>query len=172
MAGQFFITVVSGAKKFLAAIQTSAGVGDAGKIAALDATGRFDISMMPTGVGAASTATATASATITAGMATNLYTNAGALNVRPADNTTAGSEANSFATAGITSGTSGSVQITSGIVSGLSGLTPGAKLYLGTTGGVTATAPSATGNVLQVVGRALSSSTFEFNPDPDPVSYS
>jgi hypothetical protein len=47
----------------------------------------------------------------------------------------------------------------------MSGLTPGAKYFLATTaGGVSATAPSGSGNVVQPVGVAINATTLSFNP--------
>ena len=52
MAGQAFLARVAGKTKQIFGIQSSAGAADAGKIPALDATGRLDASMMPVGIGA------------------------------------------------------------------------------------------------------------------------
>jgi hypothetical protein len=46
--------------------------------------------------------------------------------------------------------------------------TPGAQLFVSTTtGAITATAPSGTGDIVQVVGYAESATTIYFNPSPD-----
>lgn len=148
-----------------APIATSAGAGSAGTIPKLNSAGAIDATMMPSGVGANSVS-ATASATITAGQLVNIYNNAGALAVRPADNTAAGSEANGYATAGITSGASGSVNLGPGSVTGLTGLTLGSRYYLGTVGAITTTAPSTTNNVVQAVGIATSTTALDFQPAP------
>jgi hypothetical protein len=51
----------------------------------------------------------------------------------------------------------------------LTGLTGGAMYFLSTTaGGVTSTAPSASGNVVQKLGRALSATEINFEPS-DPI---
>lgn len=47
MAGNLYMTVVAGAKKLLAALQTSAGAGSAGNLVALGSTGIIDYSMLP-----------------------------------------------------------------------------------------------------------------------------
>jgi hypothetical protein len=52
-----------------------------------------------------------------------------------------------------------------GWVTGLSSLTAGAKQYVSTTGGdITETAPSATGDIVRVVGYAMSTTEMFFNP--------
>lgn len=45
------------------------------------------------------------------------------------------------------------------------GLTAGAMYYLGTSGGITTTAPSNPGDVVQRLGRAKNATTLVFNPD-------
>ena len=60
MATQGFLARVAGKTKQIFATTTSAGAADAGKIPALDGAGRFDMSMMPLGIGA-NTTQATAS---------------------------------------------------------------------------------------------------------------
>jgi hypothetical protein len=172
MAVPKILQIVSGVKAVYNALLSSAGAGSANQIPALDATGRLDISFMPSGIGGSVSPTLTASAVITAGMLTNIYNNAGVASVRPADNTAVGSEANSWANAGIASGGTGTVTL-AGIVAGsaLAGLTAGVKYFLGTVGAVTTTAPATAGNVIQPVGVALSATTLEFMPDPAPVTY-
>ncbi len=49
MAGNKYLQLQSGSYVETAAIQTSAGAADAGKIAALDSSGKFDASMLPAG---------------------------------------------------------------------------------------------------------------------------
>lgn len=196
MAGNAYLTIVSGIKTLVRGNQTSAGAGDAGKLVALNSAGFVDptmttiagtlaagtnVSVTGTGTtaspytisstasGGVTTVTATASATISAGMLVNFYNNAGALDARPADNSAAGSEANGFATAGVTNGASGTFTL-GGIITGLSGLTIGATYFLGTVGGITTTAPTAAGTNLQVVGKAISATQLEFTPDPAPVT--
>ena len=74
-----------------AAIISSAGAGDSGKIIALDAAGRIDNSMMPVGIGTDSGAV-TASENLSAGDFVNIWNSTGA-KVRKADATTAGKRA-------------------------------------------------------------------------------
>lgn len=196
MAGNAYLAIVNGIKTLVRANQTSAGAGDAGKLVALNASGFVDPTMTTiagtvaagtnvtvtgsgttaspytissTSSGGATTVTCVTSAAISAGMLINLYSNGGVLTARPADNTAAGSEANGFALAGVSSGASGTFNL-GGIITGLSGLTIGATYYLGTVGAVTPTAPTTAGNNLQVAGKAISATQLEFNPDPAPVT--
>ena len=71
-------------------------------------------------------------------------------------------EAFYFATAGIAAAASGFFQ-SSGILAGLSGLTPGATYYLSptTAGAMVTTAPTATGQFVVRLGKALSATEFE-----------
>lgn len=165
MAGDKFLYQNSGVITEKAALQTSAGAGDAGKVVALDSTGRIDSTMMPVGVGAEYD-TIIASENLTAGNLVNIWTNAGVTNVRKADATTAGKEANGFVLSAVTANGSNTIAVYRSSQSNtqVSGLTPGASYWLATTaGGVTATPPSASGNVVQYVGKAISATVLAFD---------
>jgi hypothetical protein len=118
---------------------------------------------MPTGVGA-NTKTALASEAISAGNLVNLYNNAGTLNARKADNTTAGKEANAVALAPVSSAAMGTFYLPGVTITGLSSMTAGAIGWLGTAGAVTFTAPTTSGNVSQRVGFAEDATNFYFFP--------
>jgi len=149
------------------ATASSAGAGDAGKIIALDGTGKIDNTMMPTGVGA-ETKSLTTSEDLAAGDWVNVYDATGTPTARKADATTTGKLANGFVLAGSTSGNNATVYVT-GINTQVSGLTGGSDYYLDTTaGGETDTAPSASGNVVQRLGKALSATEIAFEPG-DPI---
>ena len=162
MPAQKFINIVAGIWTQIASVDTSAGAGDAGKIVALDADGKINANMMPTGIGA-ETATITASEALSAGNLVNVYNNGGTPNVRKADATTAGKEANGFVLASVSSSASATVY-TEGMITGLSGLTPGPQFLATTAGASTVTAPSGSGNVVQRVGVATSTTTLAFSP--------
>lgn len=159
----------SGRLKEVQPITTSAGAGDASKIAQTDSTGRFDISLMPVGVGQEVTVAAS-SENLTAGNWVNLYSNAGTCNVRKADATTNAKPCHGFVLANVTSPANATVYGISNKNTACSGLTVGSDYFLNTTaGGETATAPSATGNVVQLLGRSetstamvLVSGTYDF----------
>lgn len=158
-----FLNITSGVPTQETAINTSAGAGDANKIAKLDATGRFDSTMMPVGTDIETQAIVTSEA-LSAGDLVNLWNSTG-LKARKADATAAGKETHGFVTASASSGGTATVYF-DGIVSGLSGLTVGARQFLATTAGArTETAPSTGGNMAQVVGVGLSATTMKFRPE-------
>jgi hypothetical protein len=160
---QKFLRLLSGVISELEALITSAGAGDAGKIPALDATGKLDNSFMPVGIGADSKILP-ASENLAAGDLVNVWNDSGTAKARKADATTAGKEANGFVLSAVTLGNNATVYF-DGTDTQLSSLTPGVVYYLATTaGGVTDTPPSGSGNVLQRVGRALSATELTFEP--------
>jgi hypothetical protein len=91
MAGNKYIAMIAGLLTEVAASQTSAGAGDAGKIPALDAAGKLDTTFMPTGVGA-DTASITTSEALAAGDLVNIHNSTGA-KARKADASVSGKEA-------------------------------------------------------------------------------
>ena len=138
---------------------TSAGAGDAGKLPALDATGKLDTSFMPVGI-AADTATVEASEDLAAGDFVNIYDNTGAL-CRKADATTAGKEAHGFVLEAVTSGNNATIYF-EGSNTQVTGQTPGRVFLSATAGLATATAPSGSGNVVQRIGIAVSATVVNF----------
>lgn len=145
-------------------LQSSAGAGDAGKIPALDAAGKLDASMMPTGI-AADTASIVASENLAAGDLVNIYDNSGTSNCRKADGTTTGKPAHGFVLASVTSSASATVYF-AGSNSQVSGLTPGPQYLSGATAGLTTHTPvTGSGKTLQRVGVAIDATTLKFEPD-------
>lgn len=162
MAGNKYFGNVDGFQKEIATVQTSAGAGDGGKIPALDSTGVFDISLMPVGVGA-EVVVAPTSENLTAGQFVNLYDNGGVINARKADATTNAKPADGFVLANVTSPANATVYLISSNNTALSGLTVGANYWLSTSaGGITATAPSSAGNIVQRLGKAKSATVLIF----------
>lgn len=156
MSIQSFISLVSGKLTQLFPTQISAGTSSAGNIVALNNLGVIDSSMIiPTTV---LTTNAVASETILAGAIVNIWDNAGVPNLRNADNTAVGKTAHGYAPSAITSGATGIINL-QGLNNLYSSLTPGSYYYLGTIGTVTITAPSTTGNVEQIIGVAVNSTT-------------
>ncbi len=150
-----YLELANGAIAEREATVATAGAGDAGKLVGLDAAGKLDASVLPTGVGA-DTVQATASENLSAGDYVNLWSNAGTFSARKADATTNGKPADGYVTAAVTSGNTATVY-KDGQNPSLASLTVGATYYLSTTpGGVTATPPSTAGNVVQPVGKAKS----------------
>lgn len=139
------------------ATTSSAGAGDAGKIVALDAGGKLDNTMMPTGIGA-DVAVIASSENLAAGDLVNIWNDGGTAKVRKADASAAGKEAHGFVLDAVTSPANATVYF-EGTNDQVTGLTPGPQ-YLSTTAGIaTATPPSTTGQVVQRVGVATAATS-------------
>lgn len=143
---------------------TSGGAPDADKIVALDASGRLALAMMPVGVGVDAN-TVTTTEILASGDIVNVH----AGGVRKADATTVGKRANGFVLSGFANATPALVYA-EGTVTGLTGLTLGGDVFLSITAGVvTQTPPSAAGNVVQRLGVAVSTTSFNFDPS-EPIT--
>ena len=103
-----------------------------------------------------------ASEDIADGAFCNIWSNTGVCELRNADNSDPAKTADVFVLKG--AGAGGVPQIYgSGTVNpAVSGLAPGAGYWLGTAGGVSATAPTHSGDVVQFVGKALSATAMLF----------
>ena len=142
---------------------SSAGAGDSGKFTQLDAAGKLDSTVMPTGVGA-DTKTFVASETLAAGDLVNIWDDSGTPKVRKADASGgAAKAADGFVLSGFASAATATVYF-DGTTTGLSGLTGGVRQYLsGSSAGTpTATAPTTSAYNQQSVGKALSSTELSF----------
>lgn len=138
---------------------TSAGAGDSGKLPALDATGKLSTTFLPSGI-AADVAIVPASEALAAGDLVNLYDATGA-KCRKADASTAGKEAHGFVLAAVDNEANATVYF-EGSNDQVSGMTPG-RLFLSATPGLaTSTAPSASGNIVQRVGFATAATSMNF----------
>jgi hypothetical protein len=163
MSGNKYISNNAGSLTEVAAIQTSAGAGDAGKIPALDSTGRLDATLMPVGIGA-DTATIAASENLAAGNFVNIYDSTGALDgsgarARKSDGSAAGKEVHGFVLSAVTSGENALVYF-EGPNTQVTGATPGVVFMSATTpGGFTSTAPTTAGHVVQRIGVATSATS-------------
>ena len=137
----------------------SAGAADAGKVAALDGSGKLDTTVLPTGVGV-DTAAVTASEALAAGDFVNIHSSTGA-KARKADATIAGKEAHGFVLAAVAAAGQATVYF-EGTNNQVTGQTPG-RVYLQATAGLAgAAAPTGSGNVVQVVGFAISATAINF----------
>lgn len=164
MAAKKYISINAGVLTEVQSTVTSAGAGDDGKIVALDSTGRLSNTMMPVGAGS-ETDSIVSSENLSAGNLVNIWSDGGVTKVRKADATVVGKEANGFVLSAVTAPAAAVVHRISQSNTQLSGLTPGATYYLSTTaGGVTLTAPSAAGNIVQSVGKAFDATTLIFDP--------
>ena len=161
-----FLNLTGGVPTQEVAVGTSAGAGDANKIPKLDAAGKLDITMMPTGAGPDAT-TITTSEALSAGDFVNLHNSTG-IKARKADATTSGKEAHGYVLSAVGSGASATVYF-DGVNTAVTGRTVGARQFLGTTAGLPVeTAPSATGNMAQILGVALSATSILFRAN-DPI---
>ena len=160
MSAKKFLRLVGGIITEVFGVQSSAGAGNAGDLVALDDTGRINNDMMPVGIGA-DTAVINASETLAAGNWVNVWNDASTAKVRKADATTAGKEVHGFVLSAVTSGNPATVYF-EGTNTQVTGQTPG-PVYLQTTAGAGGTTiPSASGNVVQQVGVALSATSVNF----------
>lgn len=161
-----YIAIVNGIRTEVEGTVVSAGAADAGKIVALNASGKLDDSVMPAGIGADNASVLTSEA-LAAGDLVNIYNNAGTANARKADASTVGKEAHGFVKQAYGSGVL-AVIYAEGNNDQVTGLTPG-RQYLSTTPGLsTHTPPSASGNVVQPVGVATAAANLSFEAD-DPT---
>ena len=160
MPAKKFLRLVNGVLTEIFGVQTSAGAANAGDLVSLDDTGRIHTSMLPVGIGA-DTATLTASETLAAGDWVNVWNDASTAKVRKADATNAGKEVHGFVLSAVTSGSPATVYF-EGTNTQVAGQTPG-PVYLQTTAGRGgATIPSASGNVVQSIGVAVSATAVNF----------
>ena len=167
MSTNKFLTVVSGVTRLVQAIASSAGAGDADKVVATGSDGKIDVTLMPTGIGP-NVALIEASENLAAGDFVNIHDSTGA-KVRKADASN-GRSAHGFVLSSVTSGQDATVY-RSGSNTALTSLTPGASYYLSTSsaGLPTATAPTASGTIVQQLGVAESTTAIIFEYDA-PIS--
>lgn len=160
------IQLVSGVQTEVEANVTSAGGADSGKLVALDAGGKLDVTVMPTSV-AAEVIVLASSENLAAGDLVNIWNDAATPKVRKADATVAGKEADGFVLAAVTSPADATVYLPGQENDQASGLTGGNVLYLSeaTAGLATPTAPSTSANVVQRVGKAFSATQYIFLPN-------
>lgn len=164
MAAKKFLRNVAGTITEVFGIQTSAGAGNAGDVAVLDDTGRFDSSLMPVGV-AAPTATITTSEALADGDFVNIWNSAGTFKVRKADGSTSGKEAHGFVLASYGSAAPATVYFPGDENTHVTGATAGVTYLSATTpGGFQSTAPTATGQIIQRLGVAVLATEIVFEP--------
>jgi hypothetical protein len=138
-------------------IVSSAGAGDAGKLAQVDVNGKFDVSLMPTGIGA-DTQSVLTSEVLVAGDFVNIYDNSGTRNCRKANAADNTKPANGFVLSGFDSGATALVYVrglnTSVPVGTFVAANVGKKVFLSpsTAGTATLTIPASTGQIAQVLG--------------------
>jgi hypothetical protein len=102
---------------------------------------------------------------LTAGDMVNIVTSGGVSKAQRANATDASRPADGFVAAAHVAGSIAAVFALTGLHLNVSGLTPGTTYFLATAdGAITATAPSGSGNLVQVVGKALSATALMFLP--------
>lgn len=144
---------------------TSTGVPEAGKTPLLDSTGRLDASTMPVGI-TPETGSLTASESLADGDFVNIWNDAGTPKVRKADGSTTGKEAHGFVLAA-TAASGTALVYFEGANTHLTGLTAGPRFLSATVpGGTQATAPTGSGQIIQQLGIAYSSTNLTFEPQP------
>ena len=151
-----------GKKKLLEATDSSTGAADAGEVVALNADGLIDPSMLPD----QDVTSIVTFENVTAGDYVNIFDDGGTVKVRLADNS------NDRPAHGFVKDTTVAPAPVNVFFEGanpnLSGLTEGARIYLGTTGGVIETPldptnPADDGKLHQLLGWAVSDT--EVNTD-------
>lgn len=156
------LQIVNGRPTEVEATVVSAGSGNAGDVVALDANGKVDLSVLPTGIGP-DVAVIEASENLDAGDYVNIYDSTGAL-CRKADASTASAAkmAHGFVLDNVTSGNNATIYF-EGQNTALTGLTPGTTYVLShsTPGEVVdlASASTTAGHILQVIGIATATDT-------------
>ena len=153
-------SLLSGRETMVEATVVSTGVAEAGDIVALDAAGKIDVSLLPTGVGPA-VQVLIADENLSAGDFVNIFDNGGTPTVRLADSTN-DRRAVGYVKEAVTAGNNATVYF-EGLNDDLSGLVAGQRLYLDASGDVQSTAPSLAGGdvIHQYLGKALSATSMD-----------
>lgn len=157
MAGDKYLYNNAGNATEKAAIQSSAGAGDAGKIPALDSSGRLDISMVPAGL-TVEAETIVAFEDLAAGDFVNVFLDSATTKVRKADASGGvAKKADGYVLAAVSTGANATVYY-GNINNQLSSKTKGAIQFLSgsTPGATTETAPSTAAYIIQKLGKAVS----------------
>lgn len=140
---------------------TSAGVGSAAKVVQLDSNGKLDVTVLPTGIGA-DTGTLTASEALAAGDFVNVWNNSTVPSVRKADASVSGKEADGFVLAAYAAAASALVYF-EGTNNQVTGQVAGKVFLSATTAGKGGAAvPTGTGQIVQVIGFAVSATAINF----------
>jgi len=135
----------------------SAGAGDAGKPILTNGSGKLDETMLPTGLGA-DVWSHVASEALAAGDFVNIWDT---FKVRKADATTEGKHAMGFVKVAVANGATATVYF-EGTNDQVTGQVAGDVFLQTTAGRGGATVPSATGNVVQRIGFAVSATAVNF----------
>jgi hypothetical protein len=156
MADKYIKLNQNGYLEEVVATSISTGVDSAGKIIALDAQGKIDSSLLPTGVGEEVKVLPTYEA-LAAGDFVNVFSDAGTIKVRKADASSIGKGADGFVLQSYGASVDANVYL-AGFNNALSGLTGGSVYFLSdvTPGAISLTPPTTAGHVVQRIGKAVS----------------
>lgn len=167
MAAPRFLALIAGGYRQVVAAQVG-GSGSPEMIVATNASGVIDPSFFGANVGP-DIVVVPASEALSAGASVNLWVNSGATNARNSDASQpdGGKPCDGFVLAAVASGGMASVY-RNGLNTSKTGLSPGLDYYLdpATPGGVTSTPPSTAGQTLQKVGKAITATSLDFQPQP------
>lgn len=167
MSDKYLSIGADGRDTEIEATATSTGVAEAGKIPALDGTGRLDPSLMPVGVGP-DVSNLEATENISSGKYVNIWDDGGTPKVRLADNSN-DRPAHGFVKDTVLSGANVNVFF-EGPNLNVTGRTPGARQFLGVNGGVTETRPVAPAAlIVQFLGIAVSTTAINTDIDDEKV---
>lgn len=154
---KYLIINTDGSLGETSSVSASTGASNAGDIPALDSTGKLDLSMMPTGIGADTQSMITSEA-LSAGDFVNIYSNGGVKTCRKAlgvDNT---KPAHGFVLSAFSASANALVYVrglnTMVALGSFTAASIGLTVFTSTTvaGGVQSTVPVATGNIVQNLG--------------------
>lgn len=160
MAKYIEVDSVSGNMQEVIGLETSTGVPDANKIPETGTDGRLSVTLMPVGIGP-DTKSIVASEDLDSGDQVNVWDDAGTLKARKATNITVGKQSEGFVLDAALSGASALVYF-EGVNTAHSGLTLAKTYFLGLTGLVTDTPPTAAGSIVQKVGKSISATEIAF----------
>ena len=147
---------------------SSAGAGDAGKGVCLDTAGKIAENMMPAGVSADTKVMKAGTAGVTANDVVYAHLVTAVLTADKADATDSTKRAQGYVKDTVNPGDDVTVYF-DGTLPG-TGLTPGARYYATLTPGtISASPPTAAGNMVQCVGEAKSATELKFDPDRSPI---
>ncbi|HIP08241.1 MAG TPA: hypothetical protein EYG65_00740 [Rhodospirillales bacterium] len=152
----------SGVNEEITPLITSTGAPDASKIAQTDATGRWDISLLPPGIGADVTLVEAFEA-LAAGDFVNLFLDGGVTKARLADASDETTRADGFVLAGFIATATATVY-RRGTNNAQAGLSPGVRYFLDATtpGNIVTTPPTVDGDYCQGVGIASTATEIDF----------
>lgn len=151
-----YLARVSGRTQQIESV-TTGGVGNAGKILALDDNGTVNITALPEGIGVDANIFV-ASEALSAGDFVNIYDDDGTAKCRKADNSN-GREADGFVTESVSISGEATVYPLDGTNNEMTGLSPGKKYWLGVNGAVISEPLNPTSNpnkICQYLGKAAS----------------